>query len=181
MAHEPVVNRTKNLHCSHENQSKLRDVNANAIGQNHDTDCFDEADLSRKVEVINLCALCNVLNEGDENGEPPTNHWTLSLQTSPTSSSQIDMAPWDGRRGKILLTSARDEPYNKEDTLHVFPFTPAREITVAKGRDKFSFSVEEKGCRWWMWQLMGDFESLGIVETGSAAAAEEYSMRYWRN
>lgn len=29
------------------------------------TVCFDEADLSRKVKVINLCALCNVLKEGE--------------------------------------------------------------------------------------------------------------------
>ncbi|TLD09865.1 hypothetical protein PgNI_06521 [Pyricularia grisea] len=143
----------------------------------------------RQIQVINLCALCNVLNEGDENGEPSTNHWTICLQTSPASSLKIDMAPWDWRRGKILLSSAKDQPYNMDETLHVFPFTVAREITVVsvigaineKERDMFWFSDEDEGCRWWVCQLLGDFESPGIVEVGSAAAAEEYLLRYWIN
>ncbi|KAI6374264.1 hypothetical protein MCOR25_003208 [Pyricularia grisea] len=140
--------------------------NANAIGPIYDTDCFDEADLS-------------TTNPG---------HQPLRLM-SPASSLKIDMAPWDWRRGKILLSSAKDQPYNKDETLHVFPFTVAREITVVsvigaineKERDMFWFSDEDEGCRWWVCQLLGDFESPGIVEVGSAAAAEEYLLRYWIN
>ncbi|KAI7925404.1 hypothetical protein M0657_004186 [Pyricularia oryzae] len=85
------------------------------------------------------------------------------------------MAPWDGRRGKMLLTSAKDEPYN-EETLHAFAFTVARETTDS---NKFWLSVDEEGCRWWMRQPMGDFESVEFVEAGYAATAEGYFLRYW--
>ncbi|KAH9434824.1 hypothetical protein MCOR02_003788 [Pyricularia oryzae] len=48
-----------------------------------------------------------------------------------------------------------------------------------KDSNKFWLSVDEEGCRWWMRQPMGDFESVEFVEAGYAATAEGYFLRYW--
>lgn len=81
-----------------------------------DVDGFDPLKISATVEDIHLCALRNDLNEGDELGNPPTNHWVVCLQTSPTSSVILDMAPGygsDGLRGKIEV-AALNQPYTDE-------------------------------------------------------------------
>lgn len=43
------------------------------------TDNFDPGTMSAQAEYIYLCALRNDLNEGDELGVPPTNHWVVCL------------------------------------------------------------------------------------------------------
>ncbi|KAL8405475.1 hypothetical protein RB596_004372 [Gaeumannomyces avenae] len=162
------------------------------IGENWDTDAFWEEDLAGAVEILHLCTLRNDNNEGDENGEPPTNHWTMSLQTSPTSCVTLDMAPGygsEGIRGKIELASLPTQPYNTDETLRTFSFRPARTVTIAdiiqsingKGRDAFDFSPEWEGCRAWLAIVMGDLEKEGIVSQGSTAEAKDALLMYWRN
>lgn len=61
---------------------------------NWDLDKLESNDLSSMVEAIHLCALRNDFNEGDEVGEPPTNHWTMCLQHTITSCVMLDMGCW---------------------------------------------------------------------------------------
>ncbi|KAL2126667.1 hypothetical protein VTI74DRAFT_437 [Chaetomium olivicolor] len=158
---------------------------------NWDFDNFKTDDLDTTIQLIHLCALCNELNEGDEAGEPPTNHWTMCLQLSPTSCVMLDMVPGygsDGLRGKIETTSIGDKAYT-EETLRLFSYEPLKQVTVAcvmamisgRGRDQFTFSPEWEGCRFWISVVMKDFEEDGLVESGSAATAEEALRRYWIN
>lgn len=125
------------------------------FSSNWDLDNFDTSSLPATVSTIHLCALRNDLNEGDEAGELPTNHWTMCLQLSPQSSVMLDMAPGygsDGLRGKVE-TSSIGEPYT-EETLRTFSFKPTKEITVGdvirlvaeRGRDAFSFSPSGRGA-----------------------------------
>ncbi|CAJ2510749.1 Uu.00g063740.m01.CDS01 [Anthostomella pinea] len=154
--------------------------------------------LSIPISQLYLCALRNDHNEGDEAGEPPTNHWTLCLETAPTSCVMLDMVPGDGsdgRRGKIEVSALNQEydgedsrPYSDE-TLRAFSFpvlrnTTAREIMefiVAKGRDAFTFSPEWEGCRFWLSVVMADLEAEGLVEKGAGDEAKRVLMLYWRN
>ncbi|KAK0666728.1 hypothetical protein QBC41DRAFT_375134 [Cercophora samala] len=127
------------------------------LGDNWDLSNLSLSSLTAPVTAIHLCCLRNDLNEGDENGEPPTNHWVLSLQTShsPDSSIMLDMAPGygtDGLRGKIEVTSLPEAAYTDE-TLHAFFYKPEIDVRVEdiarlindKGRDAFNFSPEWEG------------------------------------
>ncbi|KAK4225938.1 hypothetical protein QBC38DRAFT_456724 [Podospora fimiseda] len=66
------------------------------LGDNWDLTNLNLSDssMTATISVIHLCCLRNDLNEGDENGEPPTNHWVLCLQVSesPSASIMLNMA-----------------------------------------------------------------------------------------
>ncbi|KFY18838.1 hypothetical protein V493_08310 [Pseudogymnoascus sp. VKM F-4281 (FW-2241)] len=160
------------------------------FNNNWDLDNLVTNNLTAAVDQIHLCALRNDLNEGDEDGQPPTNHWTMCLQITPQANVMLDMAPGygsDGLRGKIETASSAD-PYTK-DTLKPFSFKPTKPITVGDAmqliienkRDAFNFSPEWEGCRYWMSVIMSDFENAGLVQEGSAAVAREALLMYWRN
>lgn len=164
------------------------------LDDNWDLDTFEGDKASAwaaPVASIHICALRNELNEGDEYGSPPTNHWTLCLETTPTSSVMLDMAPGygeDGLRGKIEVRSL-DRPYTDE-TLRAFSFRPAAtgttvgrllEHTCEKGRQKFTFHPSWEGCRFWISVLLADWEACGIVDVGSAHMAREALLKYWVN
>lgn len=157
---------------------------------NFDLDNFDATAAQADLQAIHLCCLRNELNEGDEAGQPPTNHWVLCLQTSETSSLMFDMAPGygsDGLRGKIGVLPL-DEKYTDE-TLHVFTDQPLRTVNIQEfmqlvcenGRDAFDFSPEWEGCRFWLMVVMRDLEEAGWLEKGSADQAREVLELYWRN
>ncbi|KAK4203376.1 hypothetical protein QBC40DRAFT_274683 [Triangularia verruculosa] len=164
------------------------------LGDNWDLSNLAPSDssLTATVSTIHLCCLRNDLNEGDENGEPPTSHWVLCLQIAPDSSIMLDMAPGygtDGLRGKIEASSLPGVAYTDE-TLHAFSYTPLKsDITVAaiaklindKGRNAFNFSPEWEGCRFWLTVIMKDLEEAGIVKDGSAEQAAKALLLYWRN
>ncbi|KAM0333377.1 hypothetical protein ACHAQA_002038 [Verticillium albo-atrum] len=166
-------------------------VESHTFNNNWDPDGLELEHVGTAVQQIHLCALRNNLNEGDEAGEPPTNHWTLCLQLSPGSSVMLDMAPGygsDGLRGKIEISSLGEHPYTDE-TLRLFSFDPARNIKVAdvvrliddRGRDAFNFSPEWEGCRHWLSIIVADLEDVGYVPKGSSATATTALLQYWRN
>ncbi|KAL7619785.1 hypothetical protein AAE478_010327 [Parahypoxylon ruwenzoriense] len=158
---------------------------------NWDIDNLRSDDLGATVEVIHLCALRNEHNEGDEAGEPPTNHWNMCLQFSSNSCVMLDMVPGygsDGLRGKIEVTSIGDSPYTNE-TLRLFSYKPTREVAVAyvvqiisqKKRDEFNFSPEWEGCRFWLSVIVKDLEDDNLVDRGSATMVMEALLQYWIN
>ncbi|KAI1262612.1 hypothetical protein F5Y18DRAFT_438733 [Xylariaceae sp. FL1019] len=160
------------------------------LDRNWDLDNFGPVSLQQNIQQIHLCALRNELNEGDEAGEAPTNHWVLSLEISSASSIMIDMVPGygdDGLRGKIEVASL-DERYTSE-TLQVFSFPITHATTVrsfmelvqSKGRQLFTFSPEWEGCRHWLSVVMADLDDAGWVSKGSAAIAREALLQYWIN
>lgn len=157
---------------------------------NFDLDHFDATAAQADIQDIHLCCLRNELNEGDEAGQPPTNHWVLCLQIWDHSSVWFDMAPGygsDGLRGKIGVLQL-DATYTDE-TLHAFAYQPLRTVSIQdfmhliceNGRDAFDFSPEWEGCRFWMMVVMRDLEDAGWLEEGSADHAREALELYWRN
>ncbi|KAI0146209.1 hypothetical protein GGR57DRAFT_506502 [Xylariaceae sp. FL1272] len=158
--------------------------------RNWDVDHLRPVSLRDNIQQIHLCALRNDFNEGDGTGQPPTDHWVLSLETSSASSVMIDMVPGYGKnglRGKIEVASL-DEPYTNE-TLQVFSFPISHAATVhsfmefiqSKGRQLFTFSPEWEGCRHWLSVVMTDLDDAGWVSKGSAAVAREALLQYWIN
>lgn len=164
------------------------------LDNNWDLDGFapnESSTWTMPVELIHLCALRNELNEGDEEGSPPTNHWTICLKNSSSSCVMLDVARGygdDGLRGKIEVT-ALDTPYTLE-TLQLFTITPCGQQPAvgqiltqicSKGRQRFIFHPSFEGCRFWISVLVADWEDMGVVEAGSALMAREALGKYWVN
>lgn len=73
-----------------------------------DIDSFNPLDYNMNATSIHICAYVNESNVGDEDGNPPTNHWAAFLELKDNRSICIDMGPGygsDGLRGKIALAS----------------------------------------------------------------------------
>lgn len=159
------------------------------MDRNWDQTKFETGDLHNTVEQIHICAYINENNEGDQEN-PPTNHWATFLEVSKTHSVRIDMAPGygsNGLRGKIDISSKRYMYTNQ--AIHMLSFNVRGGTTVKtivdliqlNGRQKYNFTPEWEGCRYWIFVLISDLEVAGIVETGSGATARSALSYYFAN
>ncbi|KAJ5630035.1 hypothetical protein N7528_003692 [Penicillium herquei] len=162
------------------------------MNANYDTDDFNSADLDSSVASIHIKALTNEENAGDEDGNPPTNHWIISLEPIETSSARVmlDMSPGygsDGQRGKIHLSSNPDaatDQFIRSLTIPLTTQATVRTITDSinsKGRDRYRFTTELEGCKFWIFTLISDLETTGLVASGSGNAVWGEVSQYWRN
>ncbi|KID96047.1 hypothetical protein MAJ_07958, partial [Metarhizium majus ARSEF 297] len=159
------------------------------MDRNWDKDKFKSEDLDRTVKHIHICAYINEHNEGDQ-GDPPTNHWATFLEISKTHSVRMDMAPGygsDGQRGKIEISSKRYRYTDK--AIHMLSFDPIGGTTVknivdliqSNGRQKYNFTPEWEGCRYWVYTIISDLEEAGILEPGSGMTAWSAVSYYFAN
>lgn len=159
------------------------------MNNNWDTDNLDPTDLAQQVITIHICGYVNEKNEGDEEGNPPTNHWAAFLQHSDAGSIGLDMMPGygsDGLRGKIEISSKNCVSTNNAMKTLSFPVnvhTTVQTITDMindKGRDRYTFTEEEEGCRYWIGTIVSDLEAAKIISTGSGETAWGALSCYWR-
>ncbi|KAH7311618.1 hypothetical protein B0I35DRAFT_67623 [Stachybotrys elegans] len=172
------------------------------MDRNWDTDRFDNEDLERRLNHIHFCAYRNEHNEGDEDGNPPTNHWVTSLEISEDHAVILDMAPGygsDGQRGKIEVWTQRydhngqathaDQTVQTNETIHSLSFELNGRLTVQNivdlitrnGRQRYNFTPEWEGCRYWVYTLSSDLEAQRIIQPGSAAAVWSAVSYYYVN
>jgi hypothetical protein len=160
------------------------------MDQNWDKDNFDNGDLSKPVIAIHACGYVNENNLGDEDGNPPTNHWAMFLELPGLQSVGLDMIPGygsDGLRGKLEIASKKYQL--TENAIRTISFPVAQGITVQRivdviatnKRQKYNFTEEMEGCRFWVYTIISDFEGAGIVDHGSGASALDAVSQYWRN
>lgn len=114
----------------------------------------------------------------DDAGNSPTNHWTVFLAYGNGKNSvQLDMSPGygdDGLRGKLIVKSSPLDV--TENAIKILPLHPNDRRTVreilqliaSKQREKYVFTEEEEGCRFWVYTLTLDLEAAGFVPPGSA-------------
>src|SRR5271156_2697583 len=160
------------------------------MNNNWDTDKFDPAHLAHQVIVIHLCGYINQKNEGDEEGNPPTNHWAAFLERSDAGSVGLDMMPGygsDGLRRRIEISS--NDCVTTSSAIKILSIPVNIHATVQtitdmindKGRDRYTFTEEEEGCRYWIWNIVSDLEAAKIISTGSAETVWEAVSCYWRH
>ncbi|KAI1506104.1 hypothetical protein F5X99DRAFT_404150 [Biscogniauxia marginata] len=160
------------------------------MDHNWDTDHFNNKDLTQKVLKIHICAYINDENSGDDDGNPPTNHWAVFLQLPGDSSVRLDMVPGygsDGRTGKIDIASKEYEYTDK--AIWMVTFAIAEGVTVRtivrminqNQRQKYTFTEEWEGCRYWIYVILADLEAAGIIEEHSSASAWGALSNYYIN
>ncbi|KAI9747514.1 MAG: Inorganic phosphate transporter pho84 [Chaenotheca gracillima] len=161
----------------------------NVLTKNWDTDRFTIKDFGESVITVHVCGYVNEKNEGDEEGNPPTNHWASFLANKKSGSVRLDKMPGygsDGLRGKIEISSKPYESTKNDSMTLSFPAivqTTVKDVTDMinrKGRDKYTFTEEMEGCRHWIWTLISDLEAEGIIDTGSGEATLKAVSSYWR-
>jgi len=159
------------------------------MNNNFDTDDFDIGWLRFPVSHIHICGYTNLRNEGDEDGNPPTNHWALFLQVSEDASIRLDMTPGygsDGQRGKIQILYKEYTYTNnaiKSESFQVRSGVVAQHITdliTLNGRDKYTFTEEQEGCRFWIFTVISDLEARGFIATGCSQNTWTAVSHYWR-
>jgi len=112
-----------------------------------------------------------------------------SLQVSKAQFVRIDMMPGygdDGQRGKIRISSkSYISSINaiKEVSFSVIGIVTLQsilEFLASKGREKYQFTEEGEGCRFWVSVIAGDLESAGIIEAGSGQIVLDAVSMYHR-
>jgi hypothetical protein len=155
---------------------------------NYELDHFELSHLSRRVRTVHICAYENVGNEGD--GDiPPTNHWGAFLQIGQDRSVRVDMAAdygYDGRRGKIHISSKSYSHTNHDVMTLSFDLQQTRtvqqifELINNNGRDRYRFTEEIEGCRYWIWVFICDLQAAGIINADSGDRTWAAVSFYWK-
>lgn len=106
---------------------------------------------------------------------PPTNHWSMFLQTGQHESVCVKVAPGEpGRPGMILLETKQYSITNNttqvelaavpEDTMVATIFS----LIILKKRDNYIFTPVCEGCRFWLATMAADLTDMGIIASGNA-------------
>jgi hypothetical protein len=145
------------------------------------------ADLDAIVKTLHIVACKNEFNEPEQGGEVG-NHWFSLLELADGRSVSLDMMGGDGggRTGLVLLESHAGRLTTYEEVHRIsIKVTGERTVTeflkclFEKGREKYRFTVEITGCRWWNLVAVGDWEEAGMIEAGNLERVEKEISRYW--
>ncbi|KIY45242.1 hypothetical protein FISHEDRAFT_49598 [Fistulina hepatica ATCC 64428] len=150
-----------------------------------DVEGFRMSDLTCTVIRIHFCAAINEDNE-TEGKRPPTNHWMIFLQTGVHSSVRISVTSGESSRypSLIELTSKsydRSENTNITISADAAPgFTVESILTflIEKGRDRYRFTDDYEGCRFWAMVVACDFVKACCVEPDFARRIAD-AIRYY--
>jgi hypothetical protein len=154
------------------------------------TSKFRVLDLEKVIAVVHICGYKNQGNEGDLGGRPPTNHWAAFLEVHGGGSVRFDMVPGDGSDGLTGMVIIESKRYKVTDNAtktvsfaaHGRPTVNTVTSLISRlGRDKFKFTENEEGCRYWIYTLISDLEDADIVATGCKGEAWASLSKYWRD
>lgn len=152
-----------------------------------DTDKLEPNDLSKLVTHLHACAHSNESNLGDADFQlPPTNHWSIFLQLGPQLSVRLDMTAGYGENGLRGKIDVQSKGYAK--TFHdikTLSFQPASGTTVksildmmsGNGLDKYAFTENLEGCRYWTMRVISTLDGAGILPPGSGQQAAQAMAR----
>ncbi|KAJ5907530.1 hypothetical protein N7495_000212 [Penicillium taxi] len=153
------------------------------MNQTWDSTNLQSASLHRRVTQIHLCCL--------RDGTNPANHWVIHLELAGGSTSvKLDMTaryPPDLQIGRVELAT-RNFPVTT-NAIQTWEFPVLTNVTVqgiidmlrSHGFEKYKFTPEIEGCRWWMYTLMSALESKGHLRTGTKGEVWTYISRVWHD
>ena len=142
--------------------------------------------LNSPVTRIHFVAHENILNEPDNPGERPTNHWTLFFTISDNLSVHVDAVPNEpGQPGMIVLESEKSA--FATDAIHVVSTNIPSGLTVEdllaiivnRKRDKYTFAPVGEGCRYWLSVISKDFVKAKVISEQESDAVIAALGMYW--
>ncbi|KAI0316344.1 hypothetical protein OF83DRAFT_1084336 [Amylostereum chailletii] len=146
---------------------------------------FRKASLALPVTHIHLVAHENQENVGGD-GQPPANHWTISLQVGSNSSVRIDMVPGEpGRPGMVVLQNKSYDLTTKRTCAVSAEVTTGTTVAsilsliINKKRDNYVYSPLGEGCRFWVSTVVSDLASEGVILLDKANEAQSALAQYW--
>ncbi|KZT08505.1 uncharacterized protein LAESUDRAFT_736010 [Laetiporus sulphureus 93-53] len=129
------------------------------------------------VFYIHFIAHQNLHNDPSCDGQPPTNHWTLFLQT---------IVPGEvGRPGMVVREDETckftDDHIYKVSTEAACGITVENILTVIikHKRDNYIFAPIGEGCGYWLHTLALDLANASIISTSAANEARVALTKYW--
>lgn len=141
--------------------------------------------LTAAISSVNFIAHTDPENKG-EDGQPPTNHWTMYLAPVDESPVHIDVIP--AEEGSPAMVVVENQELQTIDHVHLVSVDVKHGTTVAdifrviiqRGRDRYVFADIGEGCRYWMFTFVGDLASEGIASsTEAVTAVKEALPNYW--
>ncbi len=162
------------------------------LDENWDVSKFKTADLSINVTKIHLVAYPSDGNRV-KNDSSSNNHWIIFLEkrkgpTGNAKSVRVDMTPGrknDKLQGTIDLSS---KPFNcTNNKVKKRTFRTRGRVTVEmitsllsrNGRQRYRFTKEVEGCRYWNYVCLSDLEKAGYISKGSAKEALDDALSYY--
>lgn len=155
------------------------------VDGNWGTSRFEVAHLDLPVTHIHVIAHENQDNLGSD-GYPPTNHWSMYLQTDQNRSVHVDTAPGDvGRPGMIVLEDERCALPNERT--HQVSWTVPEGTSIAtilkvlhdNRRDHYVYAPIGEGCRFWLHTVAADFAEAGVAPREKAEEVQSAVRHYW--
>ncbi|VDC01822.1 unnamed protein product [Peniophora sp. CBMAI 1063] len=148
--------------------------------------------LDKPVTSIRFIGHLNPQNEGGDLGEPPTNHWTMSLIISEEESLNFDILPPDVDKPAVTMVTQvnKDSEWKPEsDSVRIVSADVASHGGVTIGgilglimslnRDRYRYHKSGEGCRFWMKTISGDFANAGIISADKAEEVGSDVEHYW--
>ncbi|TBU26204.1 hypothetical protein BD311DRAFT_456859 [Dichomitus squalens] len=143
------------------------------------------ATLALPVSRIHFAAHENSEDTGSDN-MPPTNHWSMYLETGPNSSVHVDVVPGEvGRPGMVMLETKGYITTNHASRVETAANSTGMTVSdilsliIAKNRDRYIFARVGEGCRFWLATLAVDFTEAGIISSADATRIRKSLAMYW--
>ncbi|EJF64981.1 hypothetical protein DICSQDRAFT_144699 [Dichomitus squalens LYAD-421 SS1] len=143
------------------------------------------ATLTLPVHKIHFAAHHNIHDDGSDN-MPPTNHWSMFLETSSTSSVRVEVVPGcAGSPGMVVLETkgyATTERASRTETAVSSPGMTVSNILsviISKKRDRYIFHPVGEGCCFWLATLAVDLADAGVISSADAARIRNSLAMYW--
>ena len=146
-----------------------------------------ESDADCQVLFIYICAFA-MESSVSNSALAAANRWSIFLQTSTDESVRLDIFRGrnnDGLTGTLTLVSV-NEVY-PDDVLRVMMFRTLGQPTVkllvetlvGKGREKYQFTQDERGGRYWVYTVVSDWEEAEFLPVGSTETAKADLTLCW--
>ncbi|KAI0868959.1 hypothetical protein GGS24DRAFT_480429 [Hypoxylon argillaceum] len=160
------------------------------MDENWNQDGLNTEDLAATVGTIHLVAFPNPINACRDGGIASTNHWCLFLGFLRVDRSvRIDIVPGNGSDGLLgsIAISSKDYAYT-DNRAHKLSYQVNQqhlivgdviELLRRNGRQRYRFTPEREGCRYWTYVVIRDLERAEILSPGAAHQAWEAMSRYY--
>lgn len=150
------------------------------------TSGFRWSDLALPVTSIHFCAHSNDDNSGGD-GQPPTNHWSMYLETSASSAVHIDIIANYPHDIPAMVALASSSLSHDHESVHVVSCPLPLGTTVEsilgaiidKKRDHYCYNPVGEGCRFWLTTLANDFMRSGLFGGDIGEALRRDLGMYW--